>query len=208
MLLFALLSSASMTLAYLITRYASFTGGLAAARYLLNVYYMLFIAGIVIVGAAWTRLGWQKLVVAGWLALFALPGVLAEWRNFEYHGLENDALTLNRELLANLHSEGLTNGFAPYYSGGVGANSLTYLGRDELTVRPVEVIDGRLRPFDMNLNRRWYAAGNSANFLVVDRSDEGAYRAAASASFGAPHRTLRFGDYVVWVWGNNLMPLR
>ena len=143
MLLFALLSSASVTSAFLVTRYAYLTGGLAAARYLLNLYYMVFVAGIIVVGAAWTQLGWQKLIVAGWLALFAVPGVLAEWRNFEYHGLENEALIVNRELIANLRSAGLTNGFAPYYSGGVGANSLTYLGQDELTVRLVEIIDGR-----------------------------------------------------------------
>jgi hypothetical protein len=89
----------------------------------------------------------------------------------------------------------------------MGANSLTYVGIDELEVRPVEVVAGRLRPFAANVYRRWYAEGKRANFLVVHRSDESVYDAAASATFGAPQRTIRLGDYVVWVWSGNLMPL-
>lgn len=207
MLLFALLSSASMALAFLVTRYASFNTGLAAARYVLNVYYMAFVAGIIIVGAVWARLGWQKFVVIGWLGLFAVPGLLAGWRTFEHVGLEHPNLRVHQDLVATLQKEGLAEGFAPYVSGAIGANSLTYLGKNELAVRPVEVVGGRLRPFSANVYQRWYTEGKSANFLVVHRSDESAYHAAALASFGAPHRTIRSGDYVIWVWPDNLMPL-
>lgn len=199
LLLFAPASCAFMALAFVATGYAS-AGGLSSARYLLNIYYLVFLMGIVIVGGAWPRLGWQKLVVIGWLTLFCAPGALQVWRTFREIGFEHASLDAHRQVASMLEQEGLREGFAPYFSGQVGANSLTYLSGYQLAVRPVEVVNGRLRPFAVNVNRGWFGEGTSGNFVAVHASEESMFHAAALVSFGEPQKTVRQGDYVIWIW--------
>lgn len=204
LLLFGLLSGVLMAGAFVATGYAT-SSGPSSARYLLNVYYLVFVMGIVIVGEAWTRLGWRKLVVIVWLTLFCVPGTLQVWRTFRQIGLQHASVDAHREVITLLEKEGLHEGFAPYFSGQVGANSLTYMSGYRVAVRPVDIAGGRLRPFGVNVNRSWFGEGKSANFVAVHASGESTFEAAALASFGPPERTIRQGEYVVWVWPGNLM---
>jgi hypothetical protein len=203
-LAYAVLSVASAALAFLGTRYAE-VGDLATARYLLNVYYLVFVVGAVVVGAATPLRGWHKLVVAAWLALFAAPGVSASWRTFEAHGFQHASFDTHRSIVANLRDAGLTHGLAPHVSGLIGANSLTYLGAEQVTIRPVEVLDGYLRASGVDVKRRWYDEDRWANFLIVHRADAPEFERAAMATFGPPTSIRRYGEYVAWIWDGDVL---
>lgn len=207
-LLFTAMGCLSVAGAYLLTQFAWFSRGPASARYLLNVYYMAFVAGAVVLATAWPRLGWRKAIVWGWMAIFALPTAYSALRELHYNAFApNPSLAVHRIVARLLEREGLHDGFAPYATGAVGANSLTYLARGGLTVRPVEVHDGRIRAFVLNANRQWYAPPNDARFLLVERADAATFGPAAEATFGPPATTLVAMDYVIWTWDRNLMPL-
>ncbi len=206
-LLFALLSTLSVAGAYLLTEFAFHNRGQASARYLLNVYYMAFIAVAVVLGTTWSTLGWKRGIVLGWMAIFALPTVYNAVRE-AYHNrfAPNPSLLAHYAVVRALEREGLRDGLAPYTTGAVGANSLTYVAHDALRVRPVEVKEGRLRMFFLNANRTWFAPPNDARFLLVERGDVPRYETAARAAFGPPARTLAAGDYVIFVWDRNVLP--
>lgn len=203
-MVFGLLSCLIMVFAFVVTGYAT-SSGLSSARYLLNIYYLAFVIGIVIAGEAWASLGGERLVVVCWLVLFCVPGVVQLTQTFRQIGFQHASLEAHREVVAWLEQEGLHDGFAPYFSGQVGANSLTYISDYRLAVRPLEIVGGRLRPFAANVNRGWFGDGASGNFFAVHASDESTFQPAAIASFGAPQKTVRHGDYVVWIWPGNLI---
>ena len=207
-LLFALLSTLAIAAAYLATEFAFHNRGQASARYLLNIYYMAFIVAGAVLGATWRTLRWRRAIVLGWMAIFALPTLYNAVREV-YHNrfAPNASLVAHRSILQALEREGLRDGLAPYTTGAVGANSLTWLAQDRLRVRPVEVKDGRLRMFFLNANRTWYAPPNQARFLLAAHADAPPFESAARAAFGPPARTLRAGDYVIFVWDRDLMPL-
>ncbi|MFO1397435.1 MAG: hypothetical protein U1F48_10265 [Burkholderiales bacterium] len=207
-LAFAVLSMLAIAGAYLLTEFAYYNRGQASARYLLNVYYMAFIAAGIVLGATWRSLQWRRAVVLGWMAIFALPTIYNAVRE-SYHNRfgPHPSLIAHHTVLRTLEREGLRDGFAPYATGAVGANSLTWLAGDTARVRPVEVKDGRLRTFFLNANRTWYAPPNEARFLLVARDDAPPFEAAARAAFGPPARTLRAGDYLIFVWDRDVMPL-
>jgi len=157
-------------------------------------------------GATRPLRGWRKLVLIGWLGLFAVPAVWLSWRTFEAYGFQHRSLDTQRAILAELRTAGLTRGLAPHFSGVIGANSLTYLAAEEVTIRPVEVSGDVIRPFGhVDVKRRWYDEDQSASFIIVHRSDAALYEAAAVASFGPPKTTLHYGEYVAWVWPADIM---
>jgi len=207
-LLFAVLSMLSAAGAYVLTEFAFYNSGPASARYVLNVYYMAFVAAAVVLRATWPALRWRRAIVLGWMAMFALPTVHGTLRDAWHHRFApNPSLLAHHSLLRTLEREGLRDGLAPYVTGAVGANSLTYVAQDGRKVRPVEVKDGRLRMFFLNANRGWYEPPNDARFLLVERGDVARFEAPARTAFGPPARTLEAGDYVIFVWDRNLMPL-
>ncbi|MFO1415252.1 MAG: hypothetical protein U1F10_15375 [Burkholderiales bacterium] len=207
-LLFAVLGIACAAGAFLGTEFAFHNGGRTSARYLLNVYYMAFVVAAIVLGATWPTLRWRRWVALAWMAIFALPNTYNAVREVYYNRFApSPSLLAHHEVVRVLAREGLHDGLAPYATGAVGANSLTWFAEGGLRIRPVEVKEGRLRMFFLNANRGWYGPPNEAWFLLAARADAGTFGAAAQAAFGAPARTVEAGDYVVFVWDRNVMPL-
>jgi hypothetical protein len=108
-------------------------------------------------------------------------------------------------LAAWLPAEHLTDGLSGYHQ----ANIATLESGGAVTLRAVKpTAGGRIGAYTWNASATWFdPVGQTANFLVL--TPPGAPAAAggerltgaeATATFGRPARTYRYGEYVILVW--------
>ena len=108
-------------------------------------------------------------------------------------------------LAAWLPTEHLTDGLSGYHQ----ANIATLETGGALTLRAVRpTADGRIGAYTWNASATWFdPVGQTANFLVLTApgapaaaGGEGLTVAEATATFGRPARTYRYGEYMILVW--------
>ena len=108
-------------------------------------------------------------------------------------------------LAAWLRAEHLTDGLSGYHQ----ANIATLESGGEVTLRAVRpTAGGRIGAYSWNASATWFdPVGQTANFLVLTASGapaaaggEGLTVAEATATFGRPLRTYRYGEYAILVW--------
>ena len=115
-------------------------------------------------------------------------------------------------LAAWLQAEHLTDGLSGYHQ----ANIATLESGGKVTLRAVRPTPGGLiGAYTWNASATWFdPIGHTANFLVLTApgapaaaGGEGLTVAEATATFGRPARTYRYGDYLILVWphGENLL---
>jgi hypothetical protein len=112
----------------------------------------------------------------------------------------------NASLATWLTAHHLRDGLAPYWQ----ADSLTLDSGGSRTLTPVITNGKILVPYRWEAETSWYdPRQHYANFVVTVRKPRvqswPATPAEAEASFGAPERTYRYGDYVIQVWPENLL---
>lgn len=107
---------------------------------------------------------------------------------------------VSANLASFLEQHDLRSGLAGYWQ----SNSTTVDSGGQVTLRSVRAVDNRL------VNFRWEVSGqqydsktNDANFVVALRPDVTV--AEATATFGKPYRTYRYGGYVIMVYRWNLL---
>jgi hypothetical protein len=108
-------------------------------------------------------------------------------------------------LAAWLAAEHLTAGLSGYHQ----ANIATLESGGAVTLRAVRpTAGGLIGAYTWNASATWFdPIGHTANFLVLTAAGapaaaggEGMTVAEATATFGRPARTYRYGDYVILVW--------
>jgi phage-related minor tail protein len=108
-------------------------------------------------------------------------------------------------LAAWLQAEHLTDGLSGYHQ----ANIATLESGGKVTLRAVRPTPGgRIGAYTWNASAAWFdPVGHTANFLVLTASGAPAAAAGAgltvaeaTATFGRPARTHRYGEYVILVW--------
>ena len=115
-------------------------------------------------------------------------------------------------LAAWLPAQHLTEGLSGYHQ----ANIVTLESGGAVTLRAVKrTPDGRLGAYTWNASTAWFdPAAHTANFLVLTApgapataGGAGLTVAEATATFGRPASTYRYGEYVILVWprGENLL---
>ena len=115
-------------------------------------------------------------------------------------------------LAAWLPGEHLTEGLSGYHQ----ANIVTLESGGAVSLRAVhQTAGGLIGSYTWNASTGWFDPGaHSANFLVITAPGApataggvGLTVAQATATFGRPARTYRYGDYLILVWprGENLL---
>jgi hypothetical protein len=115
-------------------------------------------------------------------------------------------------LAAWLPSQHLTEGLSGYHQ----ANIVTLESGGAVSLRAVhQPAGGLIGAYTWNASTGWFDSGaHSANFLVITAPGApataggvGLTVAQATATFGRPARTYRYGDYLILVWprGENLL---
>ena len=105
------------------------------------------------------------------------------------------AYALARFLVAN----DLRDGIGDYWSSSL----VTVEADEEVTVRPVSTVSGKIVQFDRQLSSDWFQ-GQRFNFLVYDtaRPWHGVNTTSAIATYGTPAHTYVFGTYRVLEWAS------
>ena len=115
-------------------------------------------------------------------------------------------------LAAWLPSQHLTEGLSGYHQ----ANIVTLESGGAVSLRAVhQTAGGLIGAYTWNASTGWFDSGaHSANFLVITAPGApataggvGLTVAQATATFGRPAKTYRYGDYLILVWprGENLL---
>jgi len=202
-IVFSFISSSVMVVAYVVTK---FVVDLSSTRYLLNIYYMGFLTGFIILGSTWSKLGWRKSIIIAWMILFSVPSVQSGWEQWKQKGFIQPNLSKSREIINFLVQNNLKDGLAPYFSGQIGANSITLLSENQIKLRPVGIYENALYPNYNNSSKLWYR-DKEADFLIVHKNDVPVYYTAAVNTFGIPQKILYVDEYTLWIWNKNLMLL-
>ena len=109
-------------------------------------------------------------------------------------------------LTAWLQSHRLDSGLSGYWEASI----VTLTSGNQVAVRPVTVIGGRVVPAASEVKASWYDPKRSTADFVVLFPGTGGYpgftqRQAVLATFGEPARSYRVGRYTILYWHRNLL---
>ncbi|NRR29100.1 hypothetical protein HSX11_02780 [Oxalobacteraceae bacterium] len=176
----------------------------AAVRYLVPALMLALLVLLSVAADAAAPLRWSALAALALLASSAPTSYL--WPYLEQAGLARHGLLLDTEAVRLgrfLRQQGLEYGYASFWQAG----KLTVLNDSLLRVRPVNFEAGLPQPMRSLSSNRWYRASSwrGQSFLLLEQAElAGLDRAALQALSGAPVRELRFENWTVLVYANNL----
>jgi hypothetical protein len=112
----------------------------------------------------------------------------------------------NQQLASWLAARHLHTGLSGYWE----ANVVTLTSGDQVQIRQVKPLDGRLIPSAYESKPGWYDPHrNTANFVVLFPGVAGypgfTQQQAVLATFGKPARIYHVGSYTVLIWNRNLL---
>jgi len=207
----ALLSCGGISAAYVLNAATAYA---LAARFLLNIPYLVILILGVLLEYNWSRMAKaERLISLALVVLFIASGVVSTkdiWSNSE---LEFNDRKVAR-ITAFLDEQGLNYGFGPYW--GLSGNAITAYTHGRQRIRPVifdattGMLTSQQRP---QTSSRWYTPqdipADATEFFVVVMDDGeqcpdvALCRRGLLAQFGNPSRTLQFNDQAeVLVWAD------
>jgi hypothetical protein len=213
-LVFAMVSSSTILLSFLIIDIANDTG---SARFLVNVVYLLVVSLAVL-----TEVNWRysllpvRLINVAAAVLFLLSGLISTYPIWAKTGFAmRDEGVL--DILGVLQKNGLTYGYGPYH--GAEANAVSVVSQGKVIIRPVlfNQQNGMMKTITRaQSSGRWfrpedYPASQKSFFVVITTDPEACPDlnlciSGVKAQFGPPIKILNLANgTTVLIWDHPLL---
>lgn len=210
---FSLISTAGMSLAFLISSTAATE---LSARFLLNIFYLIVISIAVSLERYWSTFSTlTKIFSVSIAALFVIAGFTSTTHLFAKTGFSVKTSEYQK-LIEFLRKNELYYGYGPYW--GTAANAVTALSNSKIKLRPIQFDHTSGTPIFAKrpeTSKRWYSTEDfpptqSTFFVIVTYDGEecpvpNICSNGLISKYGEPDRHLQYKNYEIFVWEQPLI---